>query len=245
MPQTVWRKKKSIHFSFSFFFWLWYFRMCVSDHQDCLHQVVHERLGELLRVLKAVISKHHSLNSVEILSAAGTLIAKIKGTAFSHSPPLTLIRPSVEEWGRDTYSLEILFLNLPLTSLPPLFCTPDWIKIVTSNDKPKIAWDNFPAMCTKLSEMHATIRSFKKRDIVSQASHRADIGKSEQCMSANVFVCVCVCVCMCVGKRLLGGQCPCQSRGIPFHSVPRWEISISMHGVASLGLWTRISEVSA
>uniref|UniRef100_A0A673IHP5 Rho GTPase-activating protein 29 n=1 Tax=Sinocyclocheilus rhinocerous TaxID=307959 RepID=A0A673IHP5_9TELE len=51
-------------------------------HQDCMHQVVHERLGELLRVLKAVISKHHSLNSVEILSAAGTLIAKVKGVNF-------------------------------------------------------------------------------------------------------------------------------------------------------------------
>uniref|UniRef100_A0A671PFG0 Rho GTPase-activating protein 29 n=1 Tax=Sinocyclocheilus anshuiensis TaxID=1608454 RepID=A0A671PFG0_9TELE len=57
-----------------------------KDHQDCLHQVVHERLGELLRVLKSVISKHHSLNSVEILSAAGTLIAKVKGKALSHSP---------------------------------------------------------------------------------------------------------------------------------------------------------------
>uniref|UniRef100_A0A673IE23 Rho GTPase-activating protein 29 n=1 Tax=Sinocyclocheilus rhinocerous TaxID=307959 RepID=A0A673IE23_9TELE len=53
-----------------------------KDHQDCMHQVVHERLGELLRVLKAVISKHHSLNSVEILSAAGTLIAKVKGVNF-------------------------------------------------------------------------------------------------------------------------------------------------------------------
>uniref|UniRef100_A0A672RKT5 Rho GTPase-activating protein 29 n=1 Tax=Sinocyclocheilus grahami TaxID=75366 RepID=A0A672RKT5_SINGR len=53
-----------------------------KDHQDCLHQVVHERLGELLRVLKSVISKHHSLNSVEILSAAGTLIAKVKGVNF-------------------------------------------------------------------------------------------------------------------------------------------------------------------
>lgn len=71
--------------------------MCVSDHQDCLHQVVHERLGELLRVLKAVISKHHSLNSVEILSAAGTLIAKVKGKELSHSPPSTLILHSVEE----------------------------------------------------------------------------------------------------------------------------------------------------
>uniref|UniRef100_A0A8C1RYP8 Rho GTPase-activating protein 29 n=1 Tax=Cyprinus carpio TaxID=7962 RepID=A0A8C1RYP8_CYPCA len=53
-----------------------------KDHQDCLHQLVHERLGELLRVLKAVISKRHSLNSVEILSAAGTLIAKVKGVNF-------------------------------------------------------------------------------------------------------------------------------------------------------------------
>uniref|UniRef100_A0A673IB89 Rho GTPase-activating protein 29 n=1 Tax=Sinocyclocheilus rhinocerous TaxID=307959 RepID=A0A673IB89_9TELE len=44
--------------------------------------VVHERLGELLRVLKSVISKRHSLNSVEILSAAGTLIAKVKGVNF-------------------------------------------------------------------------------------------------------------------------------------------------------------------
>uniref|UniRef100_A0A8C1RXU4 Rho GTPase-activating protein 29 n=1 Tax=Cyprinus carpio TaxID=7962 RepID=A0A8C1RXU4_CYPCA len=50
--------------------------------EDCLHQLVHERLGELLRVLKAVISKRHSLNSVEILSAAGTLIAKVKGVNF-------------------------------------------------------------------------------------------------------------------------------------------------------------------
>lgn len=53
-----------------------------EEHQDCLHQVVHERLGELLRVLKSVISKHHSLNSVEILSAAGTLIAKVKGVNY-------------------------------------------------------------------------------------------------------------------------------------------------------------------
>uniref|UniRef100_A0A9J7ZSR3 Rho GTPase-activating protein 29 n=1 Tax=Cyprinus carpio carpio TaxID=630221 RepID=A0A9J7ZSR3_CYPCA len=51
-------------------------------NKDCLHQLVHERLGELLRVLKAVISKRHSLNSVEILSAAGTLIAKVKGVNF-------------------------------------------------------------------------------------------------------------------------------------------------------------------
>uniref|UniRef100_A0A8C2KS11 Rho GTPase-activating protein 29 n=1 Tax=Cyprinus carpio TaxID=7962 RepID=A0A8C2KS11_CYPCA len=64
---------------------------------DCLHKVVHERLGELLRVLKAVISKHHSLNSVEILSAAGTLIAKVKGVNFK----------KVNEDNKQTLSSEI------------------------------------------------------------------------------------------------------------------------------------------
>lgn len=49
------------------------------EHQDCLHHAVHERLGELLRVLKAIISKHQSLNSVDILSTAGTVIATVKG----------------------------------------------------------------------------------------------------------------------------------------------------------------------
>ncbi|GLD55048.1 rho GTPase-activating protein 29-like isoform X1 [Lates japonicus] len=53
-----------------------------NKHQDCLHQAVHERLGELLRVLKAIISKHQSLNSVDILSTAGTVIATVKGVNF-------------------------------------------------------------------------------------------------------------------------------------------------------------------
>ncbi|KFW12576.1 Rho GTPase-activating protein 29, partial [Fulmarus glacialis] len=53
-----------------------------SENQDGLHQVVHERLGELLRVLKAVINKHQTLNSVDILSAAGTVIAKVKAANF-------------------------------------------------------------------------------------------------------------------------------------------------------------------
>ncbi|KAG7216737.1 hypothetical protein INR49_021120 [Caranx melampygus] len=51
-------------------------------NDDCLHQAVHERLGELLRVLKAIISKHQSLNSVDILSTAGTVIATVKGVNF-------------------------------------------------------------------------------------------------------------------------------------------------------------------
>ncbi|NWI95454.1 RHG29 protein, partial [Pitta sordida] len=53
-----------------------------EENQDDLHQVVHERLGELLRVLKAVINKHQTLNSVDILSAAGTVIAKVKAVNF-------------------------------------------------------------------------------------------------------------------------------------------------------------------
>ncbi|KAM4722901.1 rho GTPase-activating protein 29 [Rhinophrynus dorsalis] len=54
------------------------------DNQDSLHHVVHERLGELLRVLKAVISKHQTLNSVDILGAAGTVIAKVKAVNFKN-----------------------------------------------------------------------------------------------------------------------------------------------------------------
>ncbi|XP_025057693.1 rho GTPase-activating protein 29 isoform X2 [Alligator sinensis] len=53
-----------------------------EENQDCLHHVVHERLGELLRVLKAVINKHQTLNSVDILSAAGMVIAKVKAVNF-------------------------------------------------------------------------------------------------------------------------------------------------------------------
>lgn len=58
--------------------------MLFTENQDCLHRVVHERLGELLRVLKVVIGKHQTLNSVDILSAAGTVIAKVKGEALKH-----------------------------------------------------------------------------------------------------------------------------------------------------------------
>ncbi|XP_063795928.1 rho GTPase-activating protein 29 isoform X2 [Pseudophryne corroboree] len=55
-----------------------------SENQDGLHHVVHERLGELLRVLKGVISKHQTLNSVDILGAAGTVIAKVKAVNFKN-----------------------------------------------------------------------------------------------------------------------------------------------------------------
>ncbi|XP_069823814.1 rho GTPase-activating protein 29 [Dendropsophus ebraccatus] len=54
------------------------------EKQESLHHVVHERLGELLRVLKGVISKHQTLNSVDILGAAGTVIAKVKAVNFKN-----------------------------------------------------------------------------------------------------------------------------------------------------------------
>uniref|UniRef100_A0A4X1VV17 Rho GTPase-activating protein 45 n=1 Tax=Sus scrofa TaxID=9823 RepID=A0A4X1VV17_PIG len=50
-------------------------------HDDLLEArrpLAHERLGEALRVMRQVISKYPLLNTLETLTAAGTLIAKIK-----------------------------------------------------------------------------------------------------------------------------------------------------------------------
>ncbi|KTG43698.1 hypothetical protein cypCar_00019892 [Cyprinus carpio] len=60
---------------------LWSLSTCLSptENQECSQHVVNERLGELARVLKTVIGKHQALNSSEILGAAGTVIAKVKG----------------------------------------------------------------------------------------------------------------------------------------------------------------------
>jgi len=60
---------------------LWSLSFCLSptENQECSQHVVNERLEELLRVLKVVIGKHQPLNSSEILGAAGTVIAKVKG----------------------------------------------------------------------------------------------------------------------------------------------------------------------
>ncbi|XDV27112.1 hypothetical protein PO909_030697 [Leuciscus waleckii] len=53
--------------------------MSPTENQESSQHVVNERLGELVRVLKVVIGKHQPLNSSEILGAAGTVIAKVKG----------------------------------------------------------------------------------------------------------------------------------------------------------------------
>lgn len=51
----------------------------LADNLENLQPLVQERLADLLRVLKAVIRKHQTLNSVDILGAAGAVIAKVKG----------------------------------------------------------------------------------------------------------------------------------------------------------------------
>ena len=84
MDDTVWLQ--TVHCSFVSLVKVWHlFNNCICDFNyyteslEDLQAVVQERLAELLQVLKAVIGKHQTLNSVDILGAAGTVIAKVKG----------------------------------------------------------------------------------------------------------------------------------------------------------------------
>uniref|UniRef100_A0A3P9K155 Rho GTPase-activating protein 29 n=1 Tax=Oryzias latipes TaxID=8090 RepID=A0A3P9K155_ORYLA len=54
-----------------------------EENMKDLQELVQERLAELFRALKAVIGKHRTLNSVDVLGAAGTVMAKVKGVKFS------------------------------------------------------------------------------------------------------------------------------------------------------------------
>lgn len=47
--------------------------------EECQRPMAHECLGEVLRVMRQVISTYPLLNTVEILTAAGKLISKVKG----------------------------------------------------------------------------------------------------------------------------------------------------------------------
>ncbi|XP_026229971.1 rho GTPase-activating protein 29-like isoform X3 [Anabas testudineus] len=58
-----------------------------KESLEGLQEVVQERLAELVHILKAVIGKHQTLNSAEILGAAGTVIAKVKGIDFKEVNP--------------------------------------------------------------------------------------------------------------------------------------------------------------
>lgn len=64
----------------------------LADPKEPQRPLAHECLGETLRILRQVISKYPLLNTLETLTAAGTLISKVKGEtvglgALSHSPP--------------------------------------------------------------------------------------------------------------------------------------------------------------
>lgn len=58
--------------------------MVMGDVKEDTHSrsAVHECLGEVLRVLRQVISTYPLLNTVETLTAAGTLISKVKGLSY-------------------------------------------------------------------------------------------------------------------------------------------------------------------
>uniref|UniRef100_A0A671U664 Rho GTPase activating protein 45 n=1 Tax=Sparus aurata TaxID=8175 RepID=A0A671U664_SPAAU len=53
--------------------------VCVCVRKESQRPVAHECLGEVLRVLRQVINTYPLLNTVEILTAAGKLISKVKG----------------------------------------------------------------------------------------------------------------------------------------------------------------------
>ncbi|XP_058019314.1 rho GTPase-activating protein 45 isoform X4 [Ahaetulla prasina] len=50
-----------------------------EDGQESRRSLAHECLGEALRILRQVISKYPLLNTLETLTAAGTLISRVKG----------------------------------------------------------------------------------------------------------------------------------------------------------------------
>lgn len=57
---------------------------CAVKEDVQSRSAVHGCLGEVLRVLRQVISTYPLLNTVETLTAAGTLISKVKGQFNRH-----------------------------------------------------------------------------------------------------------------------------------------------------------------
>uniref|UniRef100_A0AAR2JPB3 Rho GTPase activating protein 45b n=1 Tax=Pygocentrus nattereri TaxID=42514 RepID=A0AAR2JPB3_PYGNA len=54
------------------------------EEKESRRAVAHECLGKVLRVLRQVISTYPLLNTVETLTAAGTLISKVKGQSYQN-----------------------------------------------------------------------------------------------------------------------------------------------------------------
>ncbi|XP_030629125.1 rho GTPase-activating protein 45 [Chanos chanos] len=57
----------------------------LGEGKEGRRTLAHECLGEVLRILRQVISTYPLLNTVEILTAAGTLISKVKGFSYEGS----------------------------------------------------------------------------------------------------------------------------------------------------------------
>ncbi|XP_059468965.1 rho GTPase-activating protein 45-like isoform X2 [Neocloeon triangulifer] len=55
------------------------FQHSERDLQDNVRTMAHDRLGEVLRILRVVLEKHHTLQNTELLMAAGALIQQVKG----------------------------------------------------------------------------------------------------------------------------------------------------------------------
>jgi hypothetical protein len=51
----------------------------VADKCDALRVAAHERLGEVLRILRIILEHYSALQSTELLVAAGSLIHQVKG----------------------------------------------------------------------------------------------------------------------------------------------------------------------
>ncbi|XP_071438655.1 rho GTPase-activating protein 45-like [Hetaerina americana] len=58
-----------------------------NERLDSLRVSAHERLSEVLRVLRSVLDKYSPLQSQELLSAAGTLIQHVKGYNYENENP--------------------------------------------------------------------------------------------------------------------------------------------------------------
>ena len=65
------KQKKLLHVS-----WFCFLR---SDKCDALRVAAHERLGEVLRILRIILEHYSALQSTELLVAAGSLIHQVKG----------------------------------------------------------------------------------------------------------------------------------------------------------------------
>ncbi|TRY55222.1 hypothetical protein DNTS_032686 [Danionella cerebrum] len=83
--------------------------------EPCSHPAVHESLGEVLCVLRQVISTHPLLNTVETLTAAGTLISKVKGFSYEGTS-----EAQKKDFEKAIETIAVAFSsNTTLLSLPP------------------------------------------------------------------------------------------------------------------------------